>query len=298
MAIRKTYQFNCFSTLNGDGLLLSQLADIKGRRTNYQLPFMADVSGLNRLLLGDSLAGGRSGVSLQTQIAGGFCVPNRTVVNGNQAVTVDDAVILCDTSLGSTTLDLPSVAAAAAANQILWIKKISAANSVILDPNGAQLIDGQATLSFSAIDESWCIYSDGTEWRILRRGSIKSELINDINPAATNTGVASTIATTAAFFFTGNPVLFALHGSMRNVNGANEFMLVDFTMRFDGAGVNFRLCQWQRDIAGDHSAFSGSRIVTPTRGVHTIDLRWQRLNGAGTATIDGNDFIFFNSLDV
>lgn len=89
----------------------------------------------------------------------------RTVTTTPVTLDLDDRTVLADSSGGNRTLNLP--AAASAIYHIYIIKKIAAANTVTLDPSGAETIDGDATLDLDDDDDVVVIQSDGTEWRIL-----------------------------------------------------------------------------------------------------------------------------------
>lgn len=80
--------------------------------------------------------------------------------------TVQDEVVLADATLGAFTITLPT--AAAAKGKALTIKAISVAGgNVTIDGNGAETIDGSATLVLSTLNRSVVIASDGTAWQIL-----------------------------------------------------------------------------------------------------------------------------------
>lgn len=73
--------------------------------------------------------------------------------------------LLCDTSSGNITIDLN---AAADDNQgMIIIKKTASANTVTIDANGAETIDGAATQVISTQWESITIISDGSAWFIV-----------------------------------------------------------------------------------------------------------------------------------
>jgi hypothetical protein len=74
-------------------------------------------------------------------------------------------IYYCDTSGGSITVALPDATATdAARGRVVTFIKTNAANSLILDPNAAQTINGAATLTITAIYDFRGIVSDGTEW--------------------------------------------------------------------------------------------------------------------------------------
>jgi len=76
-----------------------------------------------------------------------------------------DAIIVCDTS--SNDVEVALLPAASWTGKTLNIKKTAAANSVILNPDGAETIDGAATFNLTALNEAATITSDGTNIIIL-----------------------------------------------------------------------------------------------------------------------------------
>src|SRR5690606_10603259 len=173
MAVRQTWQMNAPSG-NGGGLILGEPADVKGRRLAGGLPWLLDMDLTNRVRLGDTVAGGRSGISAPVVPYGGFGIVDRTV-SGTVTVTVDDAVLRCDTSAAGVTLNLP--AAASMIDQVLEILKLSPLNTISIDPSGAETIGGQATLTVRWALSPVRIRSNGTSWDILE----KEELAYDFN---------------------------------------------------------------------------------------------------------------------
>ena len=89
----------------------------------------------------------------------------RTVTTTPVTLDRDDYTVLVDSSGGNRTINLPT--AASARYKIYEIKKIDAANTVTIDPSGAELIDGVATKVLSNDNEAVIIQSDGTGWHIL-----------------------------------------------------------------------------------------------------------------------------------
>ena len=76
---------------------------------------------------------------------------------------------LVATGSGNVTIGLP--AAATCANMILSFKKIAAANSMILDANASETIDGATT---KTLGDQWSwvtIISNGTSWFIISQGN-------------------------------------------------------------------------------------------------------------------------------
>ncbi|MEK9769271.1 MAG: hypothetical protein VW683_10160, partial [Betaproteobacteria bacterium] len=104
--------------------------------------------------------------------------PNATLtVNGSMSLpiesisatdTLDDTnhTVLVDASGGSRTVNLP--AASGSTGKIFIIKKTdSSSNNVVIDPNGAETIDGSSTFTFNSQYRAVTIQCDGSNWHII-----------------------------------------------------------------------------------------------------------------------------------
>lgn len=79
---------------------------------------------------------------------------------------VQDDVIKADTSGGAWTLTLPD--ATTCRGKVLYIKKVSSdANSLTIDPNGSQTIDGMTTRVLIVQYDFMAVVSDGSNWQII-----------------------------------------------------------------------------------------------------------------------------------
>lgn len=92
-------------------------------------------------------------------------------VTGNTTLDDTHSMVLVDAS-GNITITLPTAASVfdstTGIGKIYRIKKIDAdANTVTIDPNGAELIDGGATAVLTVQWESITIQSNGTAWWII-----------------------------------------------------------------------------------------------------------------------------------
>ncbi len=87
--------------------------------------------------------------------------------NSTYTAGATDHTILADATTGSFDIDLP--AAAANTNRIYTIKKVDATvNSVAIDPNGSESIDGTSTsVSLTTQNSGRVIQSSGTGWVII-----------------------------------------------------------------------------------------------------------------------------------
>lgn len=98
-----------------------------------------------------------------------------------------DNLILVDTSGGSFTLNLP--AAAGVSGKQYSIKKTTTDfNTLTIDPNSSETIDGQATTTINTKNECLIIISDGSNWQILeRRIPLEWETFTPTGQLTTNT---------------------------------------------------------------------------------------------------------------
>ncbi len=84
----------------------------------------------------------------------------------NYTLTKDDKVILADATSGAITMSLP--VAALAKNLMFDIKKVdSSSNTVTVDGDGSEEIDGAVTFDLLSEDETVRIICNGTAWFIL-----------------------------------------------------------------------------------------------------------------------------------
>jgi hypothetical protein len=295
MPVRQSYQMSAPSGNDG-GVIMGDPVDYKFfnvGNTVKRWGLDSDFSG--RLRLGGSVAG-PGAASLPVVPYGGFGLPRRSVGTGAQTVTIDDCVIRCSGAGANTILNLFS--AASFPDSILYIQKDYDGNSVTVEPAGVETISGEPNHSFTSYRQWMVIQSDGANWQIIQYPPQFLELLRSYDPAgATNTGALATIATSPSTFFWGRPTLFHLNISMRNVQGADAFHLVNFSLQID-AGAPISVCDWSNDKANNHQAVGGTVIITPTQGVHTVSIRWQRISGAGTSTINADDFYTLTAIQL
>ena len=94
---------------------------------------------------------------------------DNTVITTGPTLTIDplihyNALIMCDTISNDITLNLPSAALTGDKFRFYVKKRTPDANTVIIDPSGADRIDLQATLVISEQHEALLIYTDGANW--------------------------------------------------------------------------------------------------------------------------------------
>jgi hypothetical protein len=147
----------------------------------------------------------------------GLKMAQRTVTAATYTAVVTDYTILCDTTSNSITISLPT----AVGNKGLTyeIKKTVAANTLTIDPNGAQTIDGSATIAITAQHEALVVRSDGANW-------VRTSSFVTAGGGGTVTSVAMSGGTTG-MTFTGGPITgagtFTAGGTLITANGGTGF---------------------------------------------------------------------------
>lgn len=80
--------------------------------------------------------------------------------------TSSDTVILCDATSGNITITLPAVSGLS--GKVFYIKKINSnANSVTIDGNSSETIDGDLTQIITVQYDSVTIVCNGTAWYVV-----------------------------------------------------------------------------------------------------------------------------------
>lgn len=80
-----------------------------------------------------------------------------------------------DTTGGNILVNLPEASTVDGLEYLFW--KTAAANSVTLDPNGAQLIGGLSTLVFYGLNEAVRIKAAGTKWIVVSRSNLNTGVV-------------------------------------------------------------------------------------------------------------------------
>lgn len=86
-------------------------------------------------------------------------------ISATETLRESDAFLVVDTTGGNVTLTLPK--AAYMTGRLLWVKKTVAANTLTLDADGSELIDGATTLAWSTQYQAYTLLCDGTVWHIV-----------------------------------------------------------------------------------------------------------------------------------
>ena len=116
-------------------------------------------------------------------------VPNYRIISSNSSMLVSDSMIDVDATSGNVTLSL--VPASQYTGKQLIIRKVdSTTNQVIIDPNGAETIDGVLSIYTQSKNNQFAIISTGSEWRISNGCNYSQVIIVGGNGlASTNTAI-------------------------------------------------------------------------------------------------------------
>lgn len=130
-----------------------------------------DVSGRNSVVLGGyevTMADSATVAAPRLYSRGGNSLGITTVTTNTTINKWDYYTILVDATSGNITITLPAVSSSA--NVIFIIKKIDAsANTVTIDPNASELIDGNTTEVIISQTDFRVVHCDTTAWWITGR---------------------------------------------------------------------------------------------------------------------------------
>lgn len=90
--------------------------------------------------------------------------PTRSITS-NRTLDETDYLILADATSGTVTVTLP--AASGATGRLYRVKKTTAANTVVIDGNASETIDGATTQTLTGQYDTLTIQCDGSNWHIL-----------------------------------------------------------------------------------------------------------------------------------
>lgn len=304
MGIRRSYHFNAPGAGRKDGIYINDPCDLHFRQSGIYAgaPYGLDSDASTRLQIGDRAGGSRpNSASLPVEIVGGFHFSHKDVVFADSPYTptADDLFLVVDTTGGNITINLPSIATYP--GKYIKIKKIVAANSVTINRAGSDTIEGTETaVVITSQNKSYTLYAESSSstWRQVENDfNRKSIYYNSDLATSTTSGSYVTMASTGSEFFSGRPVIFFWNGSMALVNGSDVLAEIGLALQVD-SGADTTIGLWTTNKANAHSSFGVTGIVIPTRGNHTINMRWRRNTATGTPTIDTYDFVSLHHIDL
>lgn len=221
------------------------------------------------------------------------------------AVEADrDKLIVVDATAGTTTIALLAAATAGDGFQIAVKKTDASANTVVIDGNGTETIDGALTLTLSTQYSVAILTSDGSNWHISNSAAAASTTFSADN--ATNSGVTNVL--TVQHTTSGSPAAGIGVGILYNGESADEapsnFGRVAFVADDVTAGSEDTYAEFQARRAGAslattyefkntgtaqsvfNSAVSSERQIT----LPDADIAWTYSGGKATfaGTLTGN----------
>ena len=116
----------------------------------------------------------------------------------NYTATTSDHTLYFDTTAAGYTLTLPAASGNAGLEYV--VKKTVAANTLIIDANASETIDGATTLTLTAQYDTVQIKCDGTNWQVMARGATVGGGSGTVTSVAaitlgtTGTDLSSTVA--------------------------------------------------------------------------------------------------------
>lgn len=104
---------------------------------------------------------------------------NTTPKTSNYTATANDGVLWGDATAGSFTFSLPTATSTIKGLELTFVKTDSSTNTITIDPDGAQTINGAASYILYGQYQTLTVYCDGSNWKIKSiAGPINSELYN------------------------------------------------------------------------------------------------------------------------
>lgn len=99
-------------------------------------------------------------------LLGGTVLAQYAAISATYTASLSDHILNVNANSGAVVINLPTAASAAGKTYI--VKKIDASvNTVTIDGNGSETIDGATTKVLSVQYASYTIYSNGMEWFII-----------------------------------------------------------------------------------------------------------------------------------
>lgn len=109
------------------------------------------------------------GINVNTPTQTALSIMPSTNVSTTPYTALDsDTIFYVDTTIGNITINLPAVATPAMNGKIYYIKKISSdANTVIIDPSGAETIEGAGTYTLLKQNDVIATQCNAVNWKLI-----------------------------------------------------------------------------------------------------------------------------------
>jgi hypothetical protein len=134
--------------------------------TSDAIPIRFETTDIERMRI---TSGGYVGINEQSpnsylHVKGSLRLPI-AIKTATYTLTADDYTVVFDLN-GNATANLPDATTIPGRIYVIKINRTNVANTLTIDPNGAQTIDGNATLDLQC-QQAITIQSDGTNWRVI-----------------------------------------------------------------------------------------------------------------------------------
>jgi hypothetical protein len=211
-------------------------------------------------------------------------------------------VILWDTSGGNSILNL--VPAAQATRKVFVIKKTdSSANTLTIDPNGSELIEGASTRVLSAANESIAVICDGSNWFIINESfsSITNAMLSDMatqtfkGRTTAGTGDPEDLTVTQATAMLNAMVGDSGSGGTKGLApapaagdaAANKFLKADGTWAAAGSTspLTTKGDVYTYDTANARLAVGGNGTVLTADSSTATGLKWATVSGSSQTVV-------------
>jgi hypothetical protein len=270
-------QTDATRTYDGDAndLVWTNLKSIVFNSISGGISFNCDLAANFDITVGNNLITNQAVQELGVQVI------NSSPTTGNENRTF----WAVDTLSSAITVDMPSAATFAGQRIAVFDYKGNAsANPITLDATGAELINGQATQTIST-NYGWVmLYSDGTNWRMLRPDLITLPssfvFVEQKSDLPTPVGGVITLADNVTYFFTG---VVDLTGD-RLLAGANTTIL-------GGSSENCRI---------KSTGLVGTALITSTQSLPIRNITIEAnvaLNLSGDGVTSAIDWFGVNFTD-
>ncbi len=146
-----------------------------------------------------------------------------TIIFTDIILSDKESTVLVDTTSGNVIVNLPS--ASGVEGRIYTIKKIAAANSVIVEPYGSELIDNSTNMTITSNLDYIGIQSNGVNWKLIlsslydpvgsasqAENNANTYTDNAINDLATNITTDDVVEGTTNLYFTDARAVLAMTG--------------------------------------------------------------------------------------
>lgn len=156
-------------TTGSNNVVIGNDIDANSNTGSNQLSIQNIIFGTGNSATGTSISTGNIGIAVASP-ASGFDINHSwgrkvATITGTTTLDTTHNIILADATGGSITINLPAVASSS--RRVYTILKINAANTVTIDGNSSETINGSTTQSLTTQYSVYTIVCDGTAWYII-----------------------------------------------------------------------------------------------------------------------------------